>query len=177
MAIGDEILDLAAACWRGLFTGEAAHAAELAGRRPAQCVHGRRRRGRDRRFARRLSELLTEGAAEQCRLEAHAAPRRDCTLHLPATIGDYTDFYAGIHHATNVGKLFRPDNPLLPNYKYVPIGYHGRASSVCPVRHPVRRPNGQRKRPDDAGAELRPRRGWTTNSNSAIWIGPGNALG
>ena len=53
-------------------------------------------------------------------------------MHLPATIGDYTDFYVGIHHATNVGKLFRPDNPLLPNYKWVPIGYHGRASTVVP---------------------------------------------
>ncbi len=59
---------------------------------------------------------------------------------LPAVVGDYTDFYASIFHATNVGKLFRPDNPLLPNYKYIPIGYHGRASSLVPTGTPVRRP-------------------------------------
>lgn len=59
-----------------------------------------------------------------------------CTLHRPARIGDYTHFYVGIHHATAVGKLFRPDNPLLSNYKYLPIGYHGSASSVLPVKRP-----------------------------------------
>ena len=67
-------------------------------------------------------------------------------MHLPCAIGDYTDFYVGIHHATTVGWQFRPDNPLLPNYKYVPIGYHGRASSVRAI--PVVRPKGQRKPPD-----------------------------
>jgi len=70
-------------------------------------------------------------------------PRRECTLLLPAQIGDYSDFYASIFHATNVGSMFRPDNPLLPNYKYVPIGYHGRASSVIVSGDPVRRPCGQ----------------------------------
>jgi fumarylacetoacetase len=69
-------------------------------------------------------------------------------MHLPCIIGDYTDFYVGIHHATNVGRQFRPDNPLLPNYKYVPIGYHGRASSVRPSGEAVIRPKGQRKAPD-----------------------------
>src|SRR5579872_4310223 len=70
-------------------------------------------------------------------------PLAECTLLLPAEIGDYTDFYASIFHATNVGKMFRPDNPLLPNYKYVPIGYHGRASSVVVSGTEVHRPNGQ----------------------------------
>src|SRR5438552_3615242 len=69
----------------------------------------------------------------------------DCRLELPAAVGDYTDFFAGIHHATNAGRLFRPDNPLLPNYKYVPIGYHGRASSIRPSGADLRRPNGQHK--------------------------------
>src|SRR4029450_7877693 len=69
----------------------------------------------------------------------------DRRRELPATIGDYTDFFAGIHHATNAGKLFRPDNPLLPNYKYLPIAYHGRASSIVASDAEVRRPNGQRK--------------------------------
>ena len=72
---------------------------------------------------------------------------------LPAAVGDYTDFYASIFHATNVGKLFRPDNPLLPNYKYIPIGYHGRASSLVPSGTPVRRPCGQ-TRERRRGAEI-----------------------
>ncbi len=70
-------------------------------------------------------------------------PIDECTLLMPVEIGDYTDFYASIFHATNVGSMFRPDNPLLPNYKYVPIGYHGRASSVVVSGTPVRRPSGQ----------------------------------
>ena len=104
----------------------------------------------------RLSELLAEGAAERRRLEELLHRAAGCTMHLPAHIGDYTDFYVGIHHATNVGKLFRPDNPLLPNYKYVPIGYHGRASSVRPSGTPVRRPNGQRKPPGEAEPSFGP---------------------
>lgn len=71
-------------------------------------------------------------------------------MYVPARVGDYTDFYVGIEHATNVGKLFRPDNPLMPNYKWVPIGYHGRASSIRVSGIEVRRPNGQRKYPDRA---------------------------
>ena len=100
-------------------------------------------------------------------------------MHLPAAIGDYTDFYAGIHHATNVGKLFRPDNPLLPNYKYVPIGYHGRASSI--VRRAARRCGG---RSGQTQAARRARRRASARARSldyelelGIWIGPGNALG
>ena len=73
-----------------------------------------------------------------------ASPRCGCTC--PASIGDYTDFYVGIHHATNVGRQFRPDNPLLPNYKYVPIGYHGRASSVRASGEPVSGPTASASR-------------------------------
>ena len=84
---------------------------------------------------------------------------------LPATIGDYTDFYASVYHATNVGKMFRPDNPLLPNYKYVPIGYHGRASSIVVSGTAVPRPSGQTR--DDAGttAGVRARRAASTTSS------------
>src|SRR5262249_35357070 len=84
---------------------------------------------------------VLESGSPQCELYRQA----ECTMLLPARIGDYTDFYASIHHATNVGKLLRPDNPLLPNYKYVPIGYHGRSSSIVLSGAPVRRPKGQRK--------------------------------
>ena len=98
-------------------------------------------------------------------------------LHLPARIGDYTDFYVGIHHATAVGKLFRPDNPLLPNYKYVPIGYHGRASSVVTSGAPIVRPNGQRKLPDETRPVFVPCRRLDYELELGVWIGPGNQLG
>ena len=92
----------------------------------------------------RLTELLSD---ERYRddVEPQLIGQTEARMHVPCLIGDYTDFYVGIHHATNVGKQFRPDNPLLPNYKYVPIGYHGRASSVRASGEPVMRPNGQRK--------------------------------
>lgn len=94
-----------------------------------------------RDLRRRLSALLSDEAYRSAVAPALVAST-DCTLHLPAAIGDYSDFYVGIHHATNVGKLFQPDNPLLPNYKYVPIGYHGRASSIRPSGVPLARPSG-----------------------------------
>ncbi len=106
-------------------------------------------------------------SARAARCTARSTPKarncchwpRDCQLHLPARIGDYTDFYVGIQHATNVGKLFRPDNPLLPNYKYVPIGYHGRASSIVRRAADVRRPKGQTTcRPRQTRADVRPMR-------------------
>ena len=89
-------------------------------------------------------------------VEPQLIGQSEVRMHVPCLIGDYTDFYVGIHHATNVGKQFRPDNPLLPNYKYVPIGYHGRASSVRPSGEPVIRPSGQRKPPDAEAAGIRP---------------------
>jgi len=98
-------------------------------------------------------------------------------MHVPCLIGDYTDFYVGIHHATNVGRQFRPDNPLLPNYKYVPIGYHGRASSVRPSGEPVIRPKGQRKPPEADVPEYGPSRRLDYELELGIFIGLGNELG
>jgi fumarylacetoacetase len=92
-------------------------------------------------------------------------------------IGDYTDFFAGIHHATNTGRQFRPDNPLLPNYKYVPVAYHGRASSVRASGVPVRRPNGQRKPASETTPSFGPSRNLDYELELGIWIGPGNAQG
>src|SRR6201996_3347155 len=104
----------------------------------------------------RISALLEEARVEtmphRAAVEAALVPQGSVLPMLPAAIGDYTDFYASIFHATNVGKLFRPDNPLLPNYKYIPIGYHGRASSLVPAGTPVRRPSGQTR---DGDAEPR----------------------
>jgi fumarylacetoacetase len=122
-----------------------------------------------------LSALLAEDSAARARVEPCLHAAADCTLHLPARIGDYTDFYVGIHHATNVGRVFRPDNPLLPNYKHVPIGYHGRASSIVPSGTPVRRPNGQRPRPE--GPSFGPCERLDYELELGLWIGPGNDLG
>jgi fumarylacetoacetase len=178
VAIGDYVLDVAAAHQAGLFSGDAAHAAELAiGPRLNRFMAA----GGDARQAlrRRLFALLAEAAPERQALEPKLLPAGDCTMHLPAEVGDYTDFYAGIHHAMNVGKQFRPDNPLLPNYKYVPIGYHGRSSSIRPSGSAVRRPNGQRKAVGDTAAppDFGPSRRLDYELELGIWIGPGNELG
>ena len=104
-------------------------------------------------------------------------PAGSAAMKLPFAIGDYTDFYAGIHHATNIGKLFRPDNPLLPNYKYVPIGYHGRASSVVPSGTPVRRPKGQTKAPGADAPGFGPSARLDYELELGIWLAGDNALG
>jgi fumarylacetoacetase len=104
-------------------------------------------------------------------------PLADCTLHLPFCIGDYTDFYVGIHHATAIGKLFRPDNPLLPNYKHVPIGYHGRASSVRVSGTPVIRPRGQIKAPDADTPVHAPARRLDCELELGVWIAGDSDLG
>jgi fumarylacetoacetase len=87
-------------------------------------------------------EMLREGSEHRANIEKFIVPMRDVHMLPPAMIGDYTDFYASIFHATNVGSMFRPENPLLPNYKWVPIAYHGRASSIVVSGTPVRRPSG-----------------------------------
>ena len=123
-----------------------------------------------------LSRLLTD-EAQAAGIRGALRPRDGLKMCLPAQIGDYTDFYVGIHHANNVGKQFRPDNPLLPNYKWVPIGYHGRASSVRVSGEDVRRPNGQRKAPDADAPVLGPSQRLDYELELAVWIGEGNALG
>jgi fumarylacetoacetase len=130
----------------------------------------------DRALRLRLIELLSD---EKYRddVESELVGQTEVRMHLPCVVGDYTDFYVGIHHATNVGKQFRPDNPLLPNYKYVPIGYHGRASSVRVSGEPVMRPNGQRKAPDAEAPEYGPSKRLDYELELGIWIGEGSELG
>ena len=125
----------------------------------------------------RLCELLTDDRhADDVR--PHLVAQDAVTMELPALVGDYTDFYVGIHHAKNVGSLFRPDNPLLPNYKHIPIGYHGRASSVRVSGHPVVRPSGQKKPAEEGGTPSRsPSARLDYELEMGIWIGEGNALG
>jgi fumarylacetoacetase len=110
-------------------------------------------------------------------LEPFLVPIERVVMELPATIGDYTDFYASIHHATRVGRLFRPDNPLLPNYKYVPIGYHGRASSIVASGTEIARPCGQVKPGDRDVPAFRPTQALDYELELAWFVGPGNPLG
>jgi fumarylacetoacetase len=98
-------------------------------------------------------------------------------MQLPAEIGSYTDFFAGIHHARNGGMRRDPNNPLSPNYKYVPVAYHSRATSVRPSGVPIRRPNGQRKLPNEDAPSYGPCRKLDYELELAVWVGPGNALG
>jgi fumarylacetoacetase len=130
--------------------------------------------GRDLRL--RLSELLSDERFRD-NVEPQLIGQSEVRLHVPCLVGDYTDFYVGIHHATNVGRQFRPDNPLLPNYKYVPIGYHGRASSVRASGEPVIRPGGQRKAPDADAPEYGPSQRLDYELELGLWVGRGNALG
>jgi len=175
VAIGDMILDLSLAAASGLM-GEAQDTVE-AGAGPILNPLLGRSSAQRRALRRRLSALLAAGAPEQAEVKTWLHPAVDCALHLPAAIGDYTDFYAGIHHALNVGRLFRPDQPLLPNYKHVPIGYHGRASSVRPSGAPVRRPNGQSLPQGEAAPQFGPSQRLDFELELGVWIGPGNALG
>ena len=124
-----------------------------------------------------LSLLLREDSVHQAQLQDCLVAQADAEYTLPAQIGDYTDFYTSIHHATAVGKLFRPDNPLLPNYKWVPIGYHGRASSIAVSGQHFRRPLGQIKPADADAPVLAPCQRLDYELEVGVFIGTGNALG
>jgi fumarylacetoacetase len=178
IGIGEQILDLRAAAGAGLLDSLPAEVTESCtapdlnrlmalGRGAAQAV----------RTAVRL--LLDAGAAAPVRERAARllVGAAEVTMHVPARIGDYTDFYASIDHATNVGRMFRPDNPLLPNYRYVPIGYHGRASSIVASGTSVRRPAGQSKPPDAEEPRFGPSRALDYESEIGFYVARGNALG
>jgi fumarylacetoacetase len=126
---------------------------------------------------RAISALLEAGAQAAPEVERCLVRAQDVELELPAHIGDYSDFYASIHHATNVGRLFRPENPLLPNYRWLPVGYHGRASSVVPSGRPVRRPAGELPPKEGAAPVFAPSRMLDYEVELAAWVGPGNELG
>jgi fumarylacetoacetase len=134
--------------------------------------------GARRVLRRRLHSILRQSAptADRQAASRHLVAQADVEMLLPAAVGDYTDFYASIFHATNVGKLFRPDNPLLPNYKYIPIGYHGRASSLVPTETPVRRPCGQ-TRDGDADPKFGPTKALDYELELGFFVSNGNKLG
>jgi fumarylacetoacetase len=176
VAIGNKILDLRALDASGVLTGDAARAAEAASGSSLNALLALGA-GPRRTLRTQLSQLLTVGSPARSKIEPLLHDARQCDLHLPTAIGDYTDFYVGIHHANNIGKQFRPDTPLLPNYKHIPIGYHGRASSVRPSGAPVRRPNGQTKSPTSDSPVFGPCGRLDYELELGVWVGPGNGVG
>jgi fumarylacetoacetase len=177
IAIGDSIFDISAALEAGLFTAAARDAAEAAAGRTLNALLEAGPAARQA-LRRRVSQILDSGNTTAQAIAGrllHDADR--CTLHLPAQVGNFTDFFAGIHHAHTAGTISRPENPLMPNYKYVPVAYHSRASSVRPSGGSVRRPNGQRKLPEQSAPDFGPCRNLDYELELGIWIGPGNDLG
>jgi fumarylacetoacetase len=175
VAIGDEILDIAAVA--DLLNGAAGHAA-------AACavphLNDLMKLGPTYWAALRseLSQLLsTDDADRRCRVETSLTPIAAAEFFVPVQIGNFTDFFASIFHATNTGRLFRPDNPLMPNYKYVPVAYHGRASSVQVSGVPVRRPRGQTKRSDETAPVYRPARSLDYELELGFYVGQPSTLG
>lgn len=146
VAIGDQILDLALCRYKRLLIdlpSDLQRACVATTLNPLMSL----RRKNWRELRRLISALLSERTMASY-VKPCLVPMEEAKMHMPAVVGDYTDFYASVHHATNIGRLFRPDNPLLPNYKHVPIGYHGRSSSLVVSGTEVTRPCGQTKAPD-----------------------------
>jgi fumarylacetoacetase len=178
VAIGDLIVDVGGLLNEGLL---AEYDVALAGRAcQSDSLNQLMAQGAAPRRAlrRRLHELLQKQAplADQKVASRHLVRQADVEMLLPAAVGDYTDFYASIFHATNVGGLFRPDQPLLPNYKYIPIAYHGRASSVVPSGTAVRRPCGQ-TRAGDVEPKFGPSQALDFELEVGMFVSVGNSLG
>jgi len=179
VAIGDQVLDLRVCGEKGLLRGmpAAIEAACTTATLNALMAQPARLRGALRN---RVSHLLrAEGAHVTARAEAKTVlvPQGETEMLLPVDVGDYTDFYASVFHATRVGSMFRPENPLLPNYKWVPIGYHGRASSLVVSGTPVRRPAGQSEGTESAVPFFGPSRALDYELEVGAFLGPGNELG
>ncbi|ABE44910.1 fumarylacetoacetase [Polaromonas sp. JS666] len=162
VAIGDQALDLKAA---GLIATDDMNVLMAMGAAERQALRAA------------ISEGLREGSPSQSAWLSALLPQAGLEMTLPCRIGDYTDFYTGIHHATTVGKLFRPDAPLLPNYKWVPIGYHGRASSIGVSGQSFPRPLGQTKGPNEEVPVLRPSHRMDYELELGVFMGQGNAPG
>lgn len=171
IAIGDHVFDLAGAVDQGLLP-ELEHLADVSRDRLNELLALGAPTRRAIRHA--LFTLFTD-AGQAAAGQPFLVPAAHAELHVPCEVGDYTDFYAGIHHATRIGSLFRPDNPLLPNYRHVPIGYHGRASSVVVSGTPVVRPSGQLSGAD--GPRFAPTERLDLELEIGIWLVGGNPLG
>ncbi len=176
VAIGDHVLDLAAFAAASILSGDAAAACEAASESKLNRFMSM---GQDSWSALRLalSRALRFGSADESQVRKCLIAQSDVEYAVPAHIGDYTDFYTSVYHATNIGRLFRPDNPLLPNYRWIPIGYHGRASSVAVSGQSFPRPVGQILPPGATAPVLAPSKRMDYELELGIFVGQGNALG
>jgi len=171
VAIGDQVLDLCLA--RKHLRGDWGEALSAPTLNPLMAL------GADAAAMLRsaLSRALTKGSGLADALKGALVPASAIEFAVPAIIGDYTDFYTSIHHATNIGRLFRPDNPLLPNYKWLPIGYHGRASTINVSGTDFHRPRGQTLPPGAQQPVFGPSKRLDYELEMAVYIGEGNAQG
>ncbi|MGZ3333624.1 MAG: fumarylacetoacetase [Gemmatimonadaceae bacterium] len=180
VAIGDQIVDIGESLSANLWSGKARDVARWCDR-PSLNELMQAPKDSLSQFRERLSELLTGTPGDDSVINplppGALVPMADAVMFRPAEIGDYTDFYASIYHATNVGKIFRPDSPLLPNYKYVPIGYHGRASSIIMSGTEVTRPNGQMLPGDAKVPTFGPTQMLDYEAEVGFFVGRGNDLG
>ncbi|HMC54360.1 MAG TPA: fumarylacetoacetase [Gemmatimonadaceae bacterium] len=177
VAIGDRVLDLGACAKAGLLEGVPASLGRFMGDDSLNRLMGEGREAA-RMLRRAATAILQMGnVSAQRRADAIAIALTDVELLLPVHVGDYSDFYASVDHATNVGSMFRPDNPLLPNYRYVPIGYHGRASSLVMSGTAVKRPRGQTRDDAQAPPTFGPTRRLDYELEVGAYVAPGNALG
>ena len=176
VAIGDQIVDMAAAVAAGVFTGAAEAPARAAGQSTLNdLMQMGPQPSSDLRQA--LSKALQTGSAQEAALKPCLVPQAEAEYRVPARIGDYTDFYTSVHHATNIGKQFRPDNPLLPNYKWVPIGYHGRSSSIGVSGQQFKRPRGQTMAPGADAPVFKPCARLDIELEMGVFVGQPNELG
>ena len=178
IAIGDQVLDLTRLCQSQVLNGLALQAAQAAAGSTLNPLMA---------MGSAAWSALRHGVFDALHVEADETtvasvraclvPQAEVEYTVPAQIGDYTDFYTSVHHATNIGKLFRPDNPLMPNYKWVPIGYHGRVSSIGVSGQTFPRPKGQIKAPDADTPVLSPSKRMDIELELGVFVGPGNAQG
>jgi fumarylacetoacetase len=176
IAIGDQILDLAAVAKSAVFEAGAARALQAAGQASLNALM---QLGPDiwRALRDAVFQSLRDGSPLQAALKTCLVPQSEAYYSVPAQIGDFTDFYSSVYHATTVGRMFRPDNPLLPNYKWIPIGYHGRSSSIGVSGQSFSRPHGQRLPPGQSAPIVGPSARVDYELELGIFIGAGNSLG
>ena len=179
VAIGDFVLDVYGCYECCLFDDESFTVAVSADN---YCLdHSIMRKNADlqKAFRKRLTEILAADADAEThkKVERNLIPLAEAEFYVPAHVGDYTDFYCSIFHAKNVGSMFRPDNPLMPNYKWIPIGYHGRASSIVVSGTEIVRPKGQNRADADAPPEYVPCKNLDYEMEVGFFVGSGNELG
>lgn len=176
VAIGDQILDLGKVAHLGQLTGRAGEAVVEAARDTLNAFMGM---GAGAWSALRLELFLglQKDSAHETDWRNCLVPQSDAEFRMPAAVGDYTDFYTSVHHATTVGRLFRPDNPLLPNYKWVPIGYHGRTSTLDVSGQRFHRPKGQLLSPGGTTPAYAPCKRLDYELEMGVYMGPGNPMG